>query len=182
MENKMAVFSNSFKLKSRAVKSLVSGYGHFLGGFYTRELREKNKLYGYELVSLSGRTERLAGKDFVSAECFNKYAVNKKAVEEFAVEEIRAAAEKNRVLLVDELGPIFLRSEVFRNALLEALASEKGAVFFSRSSVEVGSTLLKLDDMRVLKLEETGYSASMRELEEWVYSKIKGQRGKKEGI
>lgn len=176
MENKLAVFCGSFKLKSLAVKRLVSGYGHFLGGFYTREMREKNKLYGYELVSLSGETEKLAGKDFVSGECFNKYAVNKKAVEVFAVRHIKAAAERGELLLLDELGPIFLRSEIFRNALLEILASEKDAVFFSRSSREVGSTLEKLDNLKMIELDEKGYELSLREMEAWVYEKIKSRK------
>lgn len=114
--------------KTTAIKSIVSLLGPRAGGFYTREVRARGQRTGFELVTLDGRTVWLASRSpakiFEEEVPFGKYRVNLRAIDSFGVPALRRAVKANQVVVIDEIGPMEIVSELFCRTVLDILASD----------------------------------------------------------
>ncbi len=114
--------------KTTAVKSIISLLGRRPGGFYTREVRSQSHRTGFEIVTLDGRTAWLAGrastKTFSEEIQLGKYRVNLRAIDSFAVPALQRALAAGGIIIIDEVGPMELASELFRQTVLEILGSD----------------------------------------------------------
>ena len=114
--------------KTTAIKKIVSLLGNNVGGFYTREVRMRGKRTGFEIVTLDGQVDYLATKEpaitFTDQVPFGRYRVNLTAINEVAVPALLRAVEQGQVVIIDEIGPMEIRSKRFCQMVLEILDSE----------------------------------------------------------
>jgi nucleoside-triphosphatase len=112
--------------KTSIIKRVIGKLGD-AGGFYTEEMREGERRVGFKIVMLSGREGVLAHVNCRSRYRVGKYGVNIDDLEKVGVGSIREAIEKNKIVVIDEIGRMELCSEKFRKSVKEAL--NKGKVF-----------------------------------------------------
>jgi nucleoside-triphosphatase len=112
--------------KTTLIKRLVGGLGSSAGGFYTEEIRECGRRVGFKLVTLDGQEAVFAHVDFPAAartERVGKYGLDVGALEAVGVAAMGKAMQKRQLVVIDEIGPMEVRSPVFRQAVIEALDS-----------------------------------------------------------
>ena len=110
--------------KTTLVKRVVKNLSQRAAGFYTEEIRDGGIRVGFRLVTLAGDEGVLAHIDFKTSERLGKYALDLSALEAVGVDAIRKAVQGERLIVVDEIGPMEIRSAPFREAVLDALDSE----------------------------------------------------------
>lgn len=150
--NKLVIIFDSNKLKSLFISASVLPYRYFFEGFYSSEVREKNKLNGYEINYLnSAEKDILASRQIISDVSFNKYAVNVKTLEKLSNKIQSYTSLTGKIFLV-EIGSIYLLSQEYRRRFIELLASEKKIIILAKKSKEIESTMNKLFDTLVVNM------------------------------
>jgi nucleoside-triphosphatase len=100
--------------------------GYTVGGMISREVREGGTRVGFEIHDLnSGRRGWLAHVNQKSGPQIGKYHVNIENLNTIGAEAILAAVENCNVIAIDEIGPMELFSEKFKEATRKALESCK---------------------------------------------------------
>ena len=100
--------------------------GCSVGGMISREVREGGTRVGFEILNLNS-SERgwLAHVNQVIGQQVGKYRVNMEDLNNIGAKAIMDAAENCDVIAIDEIGPMELLSEKFRDAVRKALESRK---------------------------------------------------------
>ncbi len=113
--------------KSTAIMKTV----HMLGpgncrGFFTEQVRVDGERTGFRIRTLSGKTGKLASVDTDSVYRVDRYGVDLGSFESLCIPEIEAAIRSGRdqYLIIDEIGPMQLFSERFREILYRLLDSQ----------------------------------------------------------
>jgi nucleoside-triphosphatase len=100
--------------------------GVSVGGMVSREAREGNVRVGFEITDLtSNKRGWLARVNQKSGPQVGKYRVNLQDLESIGAKAIVEAVEKCAVVAVDEIGPMELFSQRFKQAVKQALDSGK---------------------------------------------------------
>lgn len=103
--------------------------GYTVGGMISRETREGGIRVGFEIHDLnSDRRGWLAHVNQKSGPQVGKYHVNNQDLNSVGAEAIFAAVENCDVIAIDEIGPMELFSERFKEATRKALESCKSVV------------------------------------------------------
>jgi nucleoside-triphosphatase len=110
--------------KTTLIKRILNGLPQRFGGFYTEEIRDQGTRVGFKVVALGGGEAVFAHVDFKTPERVGKYGLDLSALEAVGVNAIREAVQAERLIVIDEIGPMEIRSVVFREAVNEALDSE----------------------------------------------------------
>jgi nucleoside-triphosphatase len=110
--------------KTTLIKRIVKQVARPAGGFYTEEIRERGRRVGFRMITLDAQETVFAHVDFKKPERLGKYGLDLSALESVGVEAIREAVRARRLVIIDEIGPMEIRSAIFRNAVNEALDSE----------------------------------------------------------
>ena len=109
--------------KTTLVKRVINELSLPAGGFYTEEMRKAGTRVGFKLVTLDGEEAAFAHVNFKTGERLGKYGLNLSTLEAVGVKAIREAACTQQLVVIDEIGPMELRSGIFRDAVNEALDS-----------------------------------------------------------
>lgn len=170
----------------RAVEELKSK-DYKVGGMLSREVREKGVRIGFEIIDFhSGRRGWLAHVNQPVGPKIGKYRVNLNDLEITGVGSIRDATRNAQIIIVDEIGPMELFSQAFRDAVVEAMNSSKpllGTIHFrprdplvnlikNRDDAEITEVTHEnrahlhniLIDKTVQSLKATSHSSSQSEL------------------
>lgn len=107
--------------KTTLVQRVVEKLTKPAGGFYTQEVRAGRTRTGFELVTLDGRRWLLAGIEIRGRERVGKYGVDLGALETIGVDAVRMAIHSGALVVIDEVGPMEMRSQLFREVVIEAL-------------------------------------------------------------
>jgi nucleoside-triphosphatase len=112
--------------KTTLIKRLVSHFEQSAGGFYTEEIRDRGTRtrVGFKIVTLDGDEVVFAHVDIESSARLGKYRLDLSALEAVGVRAVREAVRRGRLVVIDEIGPMEIRSSVFRDAVNEALDSK----------------------------------------------------------
>ena len=110
--------------KTTLIKRVVNTLPRRAGGFYTEEIRDGGARVGFKIVTLDGEEVVFAHVDFKTRERVAKYGLDLSVLETVAVEAVREALRRRRLVVIDEIGPMEIRSAIFREAVNEALDSE----------------------------------------------------------
>jgi len=103
--------------------------GCCVGGMISREAREDGTRVGFEILDLSnGRRGCLAHVKQKTGPQVGKYRVNREDLDFIGAKAIADAMEKCAVISIDEIGPMELFSEKFKEATRKALESNKPVV------------------------------------------------------
>jgi len=114
--------------KTTLVRRVVEKLGMPAGGFYTQEVRAGSARTGFELVTLDGRRGLLAGIGIRGRERVGKYGVDLGVLETIGVDAVRMAIHSGALVVIDEVGPMEMRSQLFRQVVIEALESPHPAL------------------------------------------------------
>jgi nucleoside-triphosphatase len=110
---------------TKAVNALKEN-GFSVGGMISREVREGGARVGFEILDLnSGRRGWLAHVNQQTGPQVGKYRVNTEDLNHIGARAIADAVEKCDVIAIDEIGPMELFSEKFKEATRKALESRK---------------------------------------------------------
>ncbi|MBR3613693.1 MAG: nucleoside-triphosphatase [Clostridia bacterium] len=122
--------------KTTAIKKIIDSLGRKnCGGFYTKEIRENGERVGFEIITLSGKRGILAHVNIQSEYKISRYGVNLNEFERLCLNELKQvmANDKLKYLIIDEIGPMQLFSEEFKELLYELLNTSKivlGTIFY----------------------------------------------------
>jgi nucleoside-triphosphatase len=95
-----------------------------VGGMTTREVREEGERVGFEILDVaSGRRGWLAHIDHLEGVKIGRYRVNRRDLEEVGVNALLKALEDADLIVCDEIGPMELTSQRFREAVEEIISS-----------------------------------------------------------
>ncbi len=116
--------------KTTALKRVVDmlrAAGFSVGGMLTLEVREGGVRVGFKVVALdTGEEAWLAHKSmFSGGPRVGRYNVNLEGLEKVGVAAIERAIASADVIAVDEIGPMELKSDKFKEVVAKALESEK---------------------------------------------------------
>lgn len=117
--------------KTTAVLRVVERLGELgvrVGGMYTQEIRERGRRIGFAVKRIGGGEGVLAHVGFRGGPRLGRYVVNLSDLEGVGVAAIIEALESAEVVVVDEVGPMELYSEKFREAVERLLESGKHAI------------------------------------------------------
>jgi nucleoside-triphosphatase len=110
--------------KTTLIKRVVNNLPQGAGGFYTEEIRDHGMRAGFKIVTVDGEKAVFAHVDFKTPDHVGKYGLDLPALERIGVGAVRQAIQARRLVVIDEIGPMELRSRIFREAVNEALDGE----------------------------------------------------------
>jgi len=129
--------------------------GYRVMGMISREVREGGSRVGFELVDYStGRRGWLAHVNQPVGPQVSRYRVNLEDLDNIGAESIREAATNAQVIIIDEVGPMELFSQHFKEAVSEALNSQKavlGTIHF-RARDPLIQTIIAREDTEILEV------------------------------
>jgi len=112
--------------KTTLICKVIAALGERAGGFYTDEARdESGRRIGFRITTLNGETGWLARLGSQEKYCLGRYGVDVEELERLGVSAVREALAEREVVVIDEIGPMEMFSPLFRQAVLDALASPK---------------------------------------------------------
>ena len=109
----------------RAVDDLKNR-GYRIGGMISREVREGGVRVGFEIMDFStGQRGWLAHVNQSTGPQVGKYRVNLTDLNAIGASSIISAVTNADIIMVDEIGPMELFSQAFREAVVQAIESNK---------------------------------------------------------
>lgn len=159
MINKVLITCKEREIASLAFSKIISTNKERFCGFETQRVEAEGRLAGYDLLTLSGRREKLASVDLVSRFSFNKYGLNREAVE---VAACGSFPQDGKVTLLKDLGPMFFKFPAFTEKFRIALASDSPLIVISGGLKDLRSCFSSLDDAMIVDLSASNYSSSMK--------------------
>lgn len=108
--------------KTTLVRKVVEKLGDRAIGFWTEEVRDRKtrRRVGFKVVTTDGKEALFASKRFTSKKLVGSYGVNVKRFEGIVIPLLkRALKERNRVVVIDEVGKMELFSKEFRELVRE---------------------------------------------------------------
>jgi len=123
------------------------------GGLITEEIRESGKRVGFRLEDLAtGETGLLSHVRDCSGPKVGKYSVCLDQLDAFVARAIESGSKEKDLLIIDEIGPMELKSERFVNSVEETLESDTACLFtVHRSSKHPLVERIK-DECQLIKL------------------------------
>lgn len=100
--------------------------GYTVGGMISREVRERGTRIGFEILDLKGEIKGwLAHINQKVGPQIGKYRVNLEDLKEIGVKAILKAEKECDVVVIDEIGPMELFSNEFRQAVDKVVKGDK---------------------------------------------------------
>jgi len=97
-----------------------------IGGMVSQEVREAGSRIGFKIIDLyTGEEGWLAHVRQPEGPMVSKYRVNLGDLGSVGVNAVLKALERTDVTIIDEIGPMELFSQTFKEAVMKALESEK---------------------------------------------------------
>lgn len=120
----------------RAAEALKAE-GYRVGGMTSREVRERGVRVGFEITDFDTMHKGwLAHVNQPSGPQIGKYRVNLKDLDAIGANAILNAVKNADIILIDEIGPMELFSQSFKEAVEQAINSQKpiiGTIHFKAS-------------------------------------------------
>jgi len=111
------------------VAEVLKARGKLVGGMTSKEQRDGEIRKGFLIQDVSnGNKGWLASVNQSDGPRVGKYRVNLNDLESIGVKAIQEATKSADVIIIDEIGPMELRSLAFKKAVQEALDSRKPVI------------------------------------------------------
>ena len=117
--------------KSTLVSQLIERakeLGMKVGGLSTPEIRVGGRRIGFKLVDIATGEEGILAKVGISGPMVSKYGVNLEDLRRVGVGAIKRAIIESDLIVIDEIGKMELFSKEFKQAVIDALNSEKPVI------------------------------------------------------
>lgn len=119
--------------KTTIIRKVTGKMKKACAGFYTEEIREKNRRVGFRLITTDGNLCILSHKSINSPHQLGKYRISIECIEAIGVTAIKYGIAKNRIIVIDEIGKMELFSYAFKEVVVQALDSNScilGSILF----------------------------------------------------
>ena len=113
--------------KSTLIEKVVQEISRPATGFFTQELREKERRVGFSITTLDGKTGVLAHQSLRSKFRVGKYGVNLEDLDQIAVPSMLPSIPA-QIVVIDEIGKMECFSRLFKETLLRVLSSENQVI------------------------------------------------------
>lgn len=113
--------------KTTLIKRVVKEVAVSAGGFYTEEIREPGGRVGFKIITLDGEEAVFAHVDFKTPQRVGKYGLDLSALETVGIEALRTAVRARQLVVIDEIGPMEIRSAIFRDVVNEVLDTSEAS-------------------------------------------------------
>lgn len=111
------------------IVSVLKEKGYHVGGMISREVREGRARVGFEILDLTSfRRGWLAHVNQKSGPQVGKYRVNMEDLNAIGASAVAEAVEKCDIIIIDEIGPMELFSERFKETVRRALEESRKLV------------------------------------------------------
>ena len=157
--------------KTTLIREIIKELDLAAGGFYTSEIREKEVRKGFKIVGLDGQEGILAHIDIESPYRVSKYKVNLKDLEEIGVNSILDALRKNKIVIIDEIGTMEMKSEKFKKAVKTALNSKNkvlGTIKFTPDPFT--DKVKKRKDTKIFYLKKENFQKIKKEIKNLLFA------------
>ena len=158
--------------KTTLIRRLLENVPGDVGGFYTQEIREGGRRKGFEIITLDGERGILAHVDIQSSQRLGKYRLDLHALERLAVPAIREAAAQGALVVIDEIGPMEIRSKEFRQAVVQTI--QRGAKVLGtivQRSMPFTDEIKRMPGVQVIKIT----LANRQEMQTSIQTMLKGE-------
>jgi len=100
--------------------------GYIVGGMISREGRQDGSRVGFEIINFkTGEKGWLAHINQPNGPQVSKYKVNQEDLDSIGVRAIQTALRDADVVVIDEVGPMELFSQAFKQAVMDAMSRGK---------------------------------------------------------
>lgn len=99
-----------------------------VGGFTTRELRERGRRVGFVAEEIDGPETFIAHVGWTAGPAVGRYHVDVRAFERVALPALERARERGGIVVLDELGRMELASDAFVDAVDDLFAHDVAVV------------------------------------------------------
>jgi nucleoside-triphosphatase len=129
--------------------------GYKVGGMISRDVREGGFRVGFEIMDFStGQRGWLAHVNQPTGPQVSKYKVNLTDLNAVGVNSILSAVKNADIIIIDEIGPMELFSQTFKEAVTKAIESKKpllGTIHF-RVKDSLIDTIKTMEDAEILEV------------------------------
>lgn len=129
--------------------------GYKVGGMISREVRERGVRVGFEIIDIyTGQHGWLAHVNQPEGPQVSKYRVNLDDLRMTGANSILKAVEEANAVAIDEIGPMELFSPAFKEAVVQALKSNKpilGTIHHKAQDILI-NTIKKRKDAEILEV------------------------------
>lgn len=123
------------------------------GGFTTEEILEDEERVGFRLRTLEGDSAIIAHVEWERSPGVGRYGVRPAAIRHFANMSVRRALTHQRLIIIDEIGPIQLTAPGFKKTVLRALGSKRVVLAtIPEKDDEFTSIIKQRPDVRLLQV------------------------------
>ncbi|MCK4532746.1 NTPase [bacterium] len=151
--------------KTSLIKEIVKELKGKQGGFYTSEIKEKNKRIGFKIENFNGKSGLLAHIDFKSPYRISKYGVNLKELNKIGTHSIVKAMQESEFIVVDEIGKMELLSPQFKKVVWKALETNKKIIGTIKVKHDYFTAeIKKRNDTRIFELTKTNRKEVKRKI------------------
>ena len=138
----------------KVAEKLAGQPGFKIGGIQTAEIRKKGKRNGFSIRDLATGKTGVLSSVRGSGPRVGKYHVNLEDLEKIGANALRSALECD-LIVIDEIGPMELKSEAFVSAVKIVLESDKPvlAVLHRSSSHQLAQRMRKEFEVLIVNEE-----------------------------
>ena len=139
---------------AKAAEKLADRPGFKIGGIQTSEIRKEGKREGFSIQDLATGKTGVLGSIRGSGPRVGKYHVNLEDLENIGANALKSALECD-LIVIDEVGPMELKSEAFVSAVEVVLESDKPvlAVLHRSSSHQLAQRIRKEFEVLIVNEE-----------------------------
>jgi len=157
--------------KTTIIKQAIANVKGKVGGFYTEEIRSGGVRQGFRLVTLESNSATLAHIDIKSRYQVSKYGVDVEGLENVGVSALRQAIQECNLVVIDEIGKMELFSPSFKEAVMEAINSDKRVLGTIMLSYHPWADQIKHHpSVTIIPLTRTNRSQVLEQVIAWVKS------------
>lgn len=151
--------------KTTAIREILRRIPIEAGGFYTAEIREGRRRVGFRIITLAGQEGVMSHVNFRSRHRVGRYGVDLSAIAGIAVKSLRRAMQEKGLVVIDEIGPMELLSEAFRQVVMDILESEADVLgSIVRRSIPFSDEIKKRPGVRVIEIHPGNREAVVGEI------------------
>ena len=135
--------------KTTLIKKIVQQMGEEnFCGFITEEMRENGERVGFKVKEINGKEFILAHINIKSDHKISRYFVDADAFENFAA-DFFSRIDKNKILVIDEMGPMEMLSSRFRQEILDLFDSQRPILGTISVDIHMESDSIELIELSV---------------------------------
>jgi nucleoside-triphosphatase len=155
--------------KTTIIKEVLSKANKSAGGFYTEEIRSQGVRQGFQIITIDGRSAVLAHISVRSPYRVSKYGVDTDSMDKVAVPALKQALQSKDIIVIDEIGKMELFSPSFKDAVIEALQSEKkvlGTIMLA--SHPWADKIKERPEVEVIKVTRLNHNEVVNQVLAWI--------------